>query len=105
MKIVEYVQKRDILGRFKPNKSKVFKGLFVLIVVSSFVTNYFLAKQIWNFRCEVNGQIIGYFTRDTICGEMYQAKFDSLELDRINRVANKAEEQAKALEWTWKGNE
>lgn len=94
MKITEYVPNRDRFGKFKPSKKGMFKTLFVLMALGSFAGNYLLAKEIWNVRCEVNGEVIGYFTRDITCNEISQAKFDSLELARINSINARNNESA-----------
>ena len=80
--ITTYIPKRDILGRFIPSKKKAFKALFVLLALTSFYANYLLASKVWNFRCQVNGQVMGYFTTKQACGDMAEAKMDSLELAR-----------------------
>lgn len=76
--ITEFVQKRD--------KKKIAKMLFVVLALVSFYTNYSLAKQVYNLRCDVGGQVIGWMVKDITCGELADAKMELIELDRQLRV-------------------
>lgn len=82
MDLVKYVPKRDLLGRFKPSKKKLVKVAFVFLALVSFYTNYTLAKEIWNLRCEVNGKVVGWFIKDITCGELAETRMELIELDR-----------------------
>jgi hypothetical protein len=85
--IQTYVPKRDRFGKFKSiNFRKLaWKVIKKQLIVISLLLNLTLAYQIWNVRCEVNGQIVGYFTTKQVCGELAERKFDLLEQDRIAR--------------------
>jgi len=90
MSIITYTPKRDLLGRFKPSKKKLAKLVFVIMALVSFYTNYALAKQVFNLRCEVNGKVVGWFTKDITCGEIAQARFELIEADRQLRNIKEA---------------
>ncbi len=70
----------------KVTKKTIAKGLFVIVALLSFYANYSLAKQVYNLRCGVNGQVVGWFTKDIICGELASTKDEVVELDRQLRV-------------------
>jgi hypothetical protein len=76
--IINYTQKRDILGRFKTSKRTKAKILFVLLAFTSFYLNYFLARQAYNLKCS-NGV---YFTNKAKCDDLVTMEFDAKELYR-----------------------
>lgn len=82
MNLVNYVPKRDGLGRFKPSKKSLFKFMFVVVALASFYGNYVLASKIWNFKCSEGG----YFTTKAECGTLSEYKQDAQEMYRLQTV-------------------
>jgi hypothetical protein len=80
--IITYKPSRDLLGRFKTSRRTKAKLLFVLLALTSFWLNYYLAKQTYNIKCSAGG----YFTTKAQCNDMAQAKTDALELYREQMV-------------------
>jgi len=76
---------KNLLIKIIPSKKGIAKILFVIIFLSSIGLNYLLTKQVYNLRCKVNGQIIGYFVKDIICDEIASTNYEIIELDRQNR--------------------
>lgn len=72
---------------------RTYKILFVLISLTSIYTSYHFAKQTYNFKCSEGG----YFMKKTDCDTFAQAKFYSIENDRLQRV----NEQLKETKYTY----
>lgn len=72
---------RDTLGKFKKfNFKKTSKKIIIYqLILLSLVTNIFLARMIWNVRCEVNGHTVGYFTTKETCGNLNDQWFASTQ--------------------------
>jgi len=58
------------------------KLIFWQIVLISILLNLSLFKQVYDIRCGVNGEFVGWFTKVSVCDEVKQAKYDSQELAR-----------------------
>lgn len=86
MEIIKYVPSRDLLGRFKPSKKQLAKTMFVALALISMVTNYYMAKMVFNLRCQVNGQVVGWFTTKSMCHQISTSEFDRMEAERQLRV-------------------
>jgi len=70
-----------------PSRATAFKIMKYQLVITSLVLNLFLARQIFVVRCSAGGM----FMTQEKCGELAQAKFDSMELAREQFLQDNAD--------------
>ena len=88
---ITYYQKRNFLGQFKSVSYKKLSWSIIKkqLIILSILMNIVLARQQYNIRCVVNGQIVGYFTTKTQCGNLNDQFFASTQL---NQTQNQLQE-------------
>ena len=74
--IISYIP-RDKKGRFTNFRKKALKVLVYQLIILSVLVNLLQFRQAYNFRCAVNGQVIGWFVSKDKCAELAQDDMDA----------------------------
>jgi hypothetical protein len=69
-----------------PSKRTALKLSILIFLAGSLYLNYWLAKQHFNFRCEVNYQIVGYMTTKEQCNDISEDFYAAREVERLQMV-------------------